>query len=899
MTMTVDYQYSVNKNYPTYSPTPPPQNTSSSHQMNYNNPGAAAAVATSSSMYNDIEGGQAGGYYGNSSSSMGQSMNHPGYYPNNGFADTNGLNSQNNNFYHPKRKLSLIEQLAMNGTVSPLVPLLGVCFTLCVGVQMFSDNVGLKATLWALFVSIVGMCFSFWLLVWMYRFDEGTEAMQVISDAISEGAEGYFAMQYKTIRNVTLLFSVLLFLLFLGREGGTGPVGPWVMALVTSLTFLVGAGCSALSGYAGMWVSVRANIRVASAARRCYNDALQLCFRGGGFTAVINVSLVVFGICVMMLFFQFFIPELAFAQMPLLLVGYGFGSSLVAMFSQLGGGIYTKGADVGADLVGKVEAGIPEDDPRNPAVIADLVGDNVGDCAGQCADTFESIAAEIMAAMILGGALAEEAKLPANFGVGFVVFPLAVHSMDIVISSVGVMLVRTRRGLPDHGAAPEDALAIMKRAYLVSLLLGVGGFFLLCRLLLYSPVAPDAWKWFCACGVVGLVAAYLFVIITQYYTDYEFSKVRGIAEASLSGPATNVIAGMAVGLESTGAATLVIAGSLCLSYNFGMKSGITSTNGNIAGLFGTAVATMGMLSTAVFVLAMSSFGPIADNAGGIVEMSQQPENVRAITDRLDAVGNVTKANTKGYSVGSAALACFLLFSAFLDEVSLYSGHKFEKVDLAIPEVFVGGLIGSMCVFLFASYAMTAVGKAAQRVVQEVRRQFREIPGILEFRQKPDYRTCVNIVSNTALREMVKPALLAVLAPILVGFVFRHVGQQRGQPLLGAEAVASFMMFSTATGILMALFLNNAGGAWDNAKKYVETGAHGGKNSDAHKAAVCGDTVGDPCKDTAGPSVHVFIKLVSTVTMVVTPLFIDKKSFDVAAGAGAAPIIPGGAGAPPR
>eukprot|EP00392_Amoebophrya_sp_AT5.2_P015954 g16180.t1 len=784
--------------------------------------------------------------------------------------------------YNPKKKLSFVEGMFSSGAATRLcIPVLAVVLTLCCGVQLFSSNVGLQATLWALLVSLLGMTFSFWLLQWMYTYDEGTEAMQAISDAIAEGAEGYFAMQYKTIRNVTLVFSGLLFVLFLRREGGTGPVGPVLMAMVTAMTFLVGAACSALSGYAGMWVSVRANIRVASAARRCYNDALQLCFRCGGFTAVINVSLVVFGICLMMLFFQFFIPELKFAQMPLLLVGYGFGASLVAMFSQLGGGIYTKGADVGADLVGKVEAGIPEDDPRNPAVIADLVGDNVGDCAGQCADTFESIAAEIMAAMILGGALAEEAKLPSEYGVGFVVFPLAVHSMDIIISSVGVMLVRTRPGLPEGGKV-EDALSIMKRAYLVTLLLGIFGFFILCRMLLYSPEAPGAWQWFCGCGVVGIVSAYLFVIITQYYTDYEYQKVRGIAEASLSGPATNVIAGMAVGLESTAAATLVIAGSLCLSYNFGMRSGMivsptgtAAANQNTAGLFGTAVATMGMLSTAVFVLAMSSFGPIADNAGGIVEMSQQPENVRAITDRLDAVGNVTKANTKGYSVGSAALACFLLFSAFLDEVSLYAGAKFEKVDLAIPEVFVGGLLGSMCVFLFASYAMTAVGKAATQVVQEVRRQFREIPGILEFRQKPDYHACVNIVSSTALREMVKPALLAVLAPIAVGFVFRHVGQSRGQPLLGAEAVASFMMFSTATGILMALFLNNAGGAWDNAKKYVETGAHGGKNSDAHKAAVCGDTVGDPCKDTAGPSVHVFIKLVSTVTMVVTPLFVDR------------------------
>lgn len=588
------------------------------------------------------------------------------------------------------------------------------------------------------------------------------------------------------------------------------------------------------------------------------------------------MALAVGGISLMILFLRILFPSIPFTQLPILIVGYGFGASLVAMFAQLGGGIYTKGADVGADLVGKVEAGIPEDDPRNPAVIADLVGDNVGDCAGQCADLFESIAAEIISAMILGGALAEETNMPWDLGSGFVLFPLCVHCMDLIISSVGMLFVRTKRGMPDADSAsgaPEDPLKIMIRAYLFTCLLGVLGFTGLCRYCLHVPSYPLTWMYFAGCGAVGMMCAFAFVIITQYYTDYEYPKVRRIAEASLTGPATNVIAGLSVGMESTAIPVLLISFSVIVSYYLGLLSGVANDNSSTAGLFGTAVATMGMLCTAVFVLSMSSFGPIADNAGGIVEMSQQDEIVRAITDRLDAVGNVTKANTKGFSVGSASLACFLLFSAFLDEVSIYTKSKFDVIDLAMPEVFVGGLCGSMLVFLFSAWAMEAVGRAAQQVVKEVRRQFQENPSIMDFQEKPDYCTCVAIVSRAALGEMIKPGLLSVLSPIVVGVLFRILGSYNRRPLLGAQVLASFLMFSTATGILMALFLNNAGGAWDNAKKYVETGALGGKGSDTHKAAVVGDTVGDPSKDTAGPSVHVLIKLVSTVTMVLTPLFV--------------------------
>ena len=731
--------------------------------------------------------------------------------------------------------------------------------------------------------SVMALGFSVWLAAWVFSHEEGPGEMLAVSDPIQEGSEGFFRVQYGSITKISVVVSILLFLLYLSKDASeisVSHISPFAMGVITAVTFLMGATCSAIAGYAGMWVSVRANVRVAAAARECYNRAMQLCFRAGAFASLINVALAICGLSGSMIFLRTIYPSLSINQTPLMIVGYGFGASLVAMFAQLGGGIYTKGADVGADLVGKVEQGIPEDDARNPAVIADLVGDCVGDCAGQCADTFESIAAEIMSAMILGGALADSANVSREISAGFVLFPLGVHCMDLLVSSIGTLLVRTTPGMPKaHDPDFDNPLSIMIRAYRATIILAIIGFVFLCRLLLVLPENPNSWLWFSGCGVLGMAVAYLFVIITQYYTDYAFPKVQGIAEASVTGPATNIIAGLAVGMESTALPTLLIAVALLGSYYMGIEAagGGTGEMHSVGGLFGTAVATMGMLCTAVFVLGMSNFGPIADNAGGIAEMSHQSEEVRAITDRLDAVGNVTKANTKGFSVGSAALACFLLFAAFLDEVSVYTGKKFQTIDLAVPEVFVGGLLGAMLVFLFASLAMKAVGRTAQEVVKEVRRQFKERPGIMEFSEKPDYQTCVAIVSRAALKEMVVPGLLAVLAPVAIGIVFRLLGQYRANPLLGAEAIAAFLMFTTVTGILVALFLNNAGGAWDNAKKYVETGKHGGKGSDSHKAAVVGDTVGDPCKDTAGPSVHVLIKLVSTVTMVLAPLFCTRNS----------------------
>jgi K(+)-stimulated pyrophosphate-energized sodium pump len=550
-----------------------------------------------------------------------------------------------------------------------------------------------------------------------------------------------------------------------------------------------------------------------------------------------------------------------YRHVPLQIVGFGFGASFVALFAQLGGGIYTKAADVGADLVGKVEAGIPEDDPRNPAVIADLVGDNVGDCAGRGADLFESTAAENVGAMILGIAL-----FPV-FGLGGILFPLLARAFGLVATIVGVFTVRCRED--------EDPMNALNRGYLVTTVLAMAGFAAAVYLLL-APVAGAPVGvhrgYLLLAGIIGILTAYAFVWITQYYTEYKYRPVRSIAEASRTGPATNIISGLAVGFECTGLPVIVISGALMAAYWCG-KMALAGIAG--AGLYGTAIATMGMLAPCAYILAMDTFGPITDNAGGIIEMSKQPREIRQKTDRLDAVGNTTKALTKGYAIGSAALAAFLLFSAYLDEVAKITGVHMS-VDLTRIPVFVGGLLGATLVFVFSSLAIKAVGKAAQVVITEVRRQFKENPGIMAGTAKPDYARCVDIVTVAALREMVVPGLLAVLTPVGVGFGFKYLSPH-GQ--IGAESVAALLMVGTIGGILMATVMNNGGGAWDNAKKYIESGEFRvdgqvvGKGSEPHKAAVVGDTVGDPFKDTAGPSLHVLIKLLSTITLVLAPLFI--------------------------
>ncbi|MEO7218291.1 MAG: sodium-translocating pyrophosphatase [Gemmatimonadaceae bacterium] len=716
-------------------------------------------------------------------------------------------------------------------------------------------TVSQSSLLWiVLGCSAFALLFAIWLSRWVLSRSRGNTDMQKISDAIQQGAEAYLARQYKTIAALALVVAVLLAVGYgvLRTSMPTDPVSSGtLLALYITLSFLLGALSSGIAGYMGMWISIRANIRVAAAATTSLNGALQTALRSGAVSGLFTVAMSLAGVGGLFAVINNFVPPgldpAIWAQrIPYLIVGYGFGASFVALFAQLGGGIYTKAADVGADLVGKVEAGIPEDDPRNPAVIADLVGDNVGDCAGRGADLFESIAAENIGAMILG------VILYGQFGIAGILFPLVIGGLGLLCSIIGVMSVRTRED--------ADPMQALNRGYYITAALVTIVFFFATRWLLNPISAPDAWWHFFFCGLIGIATSIAFVFITQYYTEYRYRPVLGIAEASQTGPATNIIAGLAVGMESTVLPVFTIAIAIIASYHLGVASGVEG-----AGLFGTAVATMGMLGTAGYILAMDVFGPITDNAGGIVEMSKQPEEIRNITDRLDSVGNTTKALTKGYAIGSAALAAFLLFSAYLDEVRNYRGAPVQ-VDLAKPEIFVAGLLGAMLVFWFSSLALTAVRKAASSVITEVRRQFRERPGIMLGTESPDYGTAVDIVTVGALKAMIAPGALVVLFPIAVGLVFKQFG-------LGAEAVAAFLMVGTIAGILMAGFLNNGGGAWDNAKKYIETGAYGGKRSDAHKAAVVGDTVGDPFKDTAGPSLHVLIKLLSTITLVLAPLFI--------------------------
>ncbi len=746
-----------------------------------------------------------------------------------------------------------------------------------------------RGYLWvAIAVGLVALALAFGLARAVIASDSGPAEMQAISNAIREGAEAFLKRQYQTIG---ILAAVLAVVVFLGYHLSprTAPY-----AAKTVVSFLVGAVCSGLAGFTGMYCSIRSNIRAASAARTSLDRALKLALRGGAVTGLVVVALSLLGVAALFLLFGGLEhPE----TVPFQLVGFGFGASLVALFAQLGGGIYTKAADVGADLVGKVEAGIPEDDPRNPAVIADLVGDNVGDCAGRGADIFESTAAENVGAMILGAAL-----YPV-FGLRGILFPLIVLAINLVASIVGVFVVSTNE--------TEDPMRALNRGFYVTSGLALIGFAAMVFTMLNGPgVRPG---WLLGCGVVGLATAFLFVWITQYYTESQYRPVQSIVKASLTGPATNIISGLAVGMETPAMPVVVISAALLLSYYFGVQGlgDVTGVSNYAKGIYGTAIATMGMLSCAAYILAMDTFGPITDNAGGIIEMSNQPEAVRDRTDKLDSAGNTTKALTKGYAVGSASLAAFLLFSAYLEEirtlvvdklhgaeaaglaVSMPHGWSFTNINLAQVPVFAGALLGAMLTYLFSSLAIKAVGRTAQRVVEDVRAQFKENPGIMQGTSRPDYARCVGIVTGAALREMVLPGVLAVGLPVVVGLIFRHFSSAyqataafdsagrslvptiSGVPvnLSGAESVAGLLMVGTISGVLLAMLMNNGGGAWDNAKKYIETGQYGGKRSDAHKAAVVGDTVGDPFKDTAGPSLHVLIKLLATITLVLAPLFV--------------------------
>jgi K(+)-stimulated pyrophosphate-energized sodium pump len=700
-------------------------------------------------------------------------------------------------------------------------------------------------------ISVISLIFVAWLAWDVLRRDAGTPKMQEVAGTIREGATAFLKRQYTTIGLLSVVTAVII-ALAIGLfekypEVKSYQNNTMQLGLITGIAFLVGAVASALSGIIGMYVAVQSNGRVASAARQGVGPALQVALRGGAVSGFLVVTLSLIGVYAMFVVFGGLSNP---AEAPFLIVGTGFGASFVALFAQLGGGIYTKAADVGADLVGKVEANVPEDDPRNAGVIADLVGDNVGDCAGRGADLFESTVAENIGAMILGVAIYAKTQ-----NVAWIFFPLVVRAFGVIASMVGLLSVRHREG--------EEPMNSLFRGFAVS-----AGLSVIFMGIVANQMLGDAWLYLFFAGVVGILASVAAVLVTMYYTETRFRPVREIAEASKTGVATNIISGLAVGFENTASVVVVIAIALLASFGLGSATAnVLQVEPHQAGIFGTAVATMGMLMTAAFVLAMDTFGPIVDNAGGIVEMSNAPKDVREGTDALDAAGNTTKALTKGYAIISAALAAFLLFSAYLDKVRLVQTAQgltpITSVDLGKVDVFVGALIGAMLVFLFSSLAIRAVSNVAQDIIKEVRRQFKEIPGLLQGKAgvRADYARCVDITTTGALRAMVLPGALAVLVPIVVGY------------LLKAEAAAGLLMVGTISGILLATVMNNGGGAWDNAKKYIETGALGGKGSEAHKAAVVGDTIGDPFKDTAGPSLHVLIKLLATLTLVFAPLFV--------------------------
>jgi K(+)-stimulated pyrophosphate-energized sodium pump len=686
---------------------------------------------------------------------------------------------------------------------------------------------------------ILAIFFAIFLARYVLKQDPGNKKMQEIGGMIFEGAMAFLKRQYRTIALLAVITSLLI-----GFAIGYFTKS-FDMGFKTSLAFLLGAFCSAISGFIGMYISVKSNMRCASAAQRGLKEAITVSLRGGAVSGFLIVALSLLGVTAIFYAYGGLNNP---AQAPFLIVGFGFGASFVALFAQLGGGIYTKAADMGADLVGKLEAGIPEDDPRNAAVIADLVGDNVGDCAGRGADLFESTAAENIGAMILGVAIFAFTKNPA-----WIIFPLVVRALGLLAAMVGILVVR--------GKEEENPMSALNRGYYVAIILSIIGMYFATTTMLHN-------LWYFWAGLVGILTSLAFVYITQYYTEGRFRPVKEIAYASKTGPATNIVSGTAVGYECTLSTAVTIASALLLSFWLGSRTGLPN-----GGVYGTAVATMGMLMTCAYILSMDTFGPITDNANGIIEMADVKE-ARKITDKLDAVGNTTKALTKGYAMGSAGLAAFLLFSAYMDKVGEVTGKTFNVVNIAKVEVFVGGLLAVMLVFLFSSLALRAVGNAAGKIIEEVKRQFRENPGIMEGTVKPDYTKAVDITTKAGLRQMIAPGLLAVCMPVVVGVFFKLTGYS------AAEAVASLLMVGTIAGIMLATFMNNGGGAWDNAKKLIESGGirdEGGnilgKGTPTHAAAVVGDTVGDPFKDTVGPSLHVLVKLLSTITLVLCPLFI--------------------------
>jgi K(+)-stimulated pyrophosphate-energized sodium pump len=674
-----------------------------------------------------------------------------------------------------------------------------------------------NAILFSFASAAVGIAYAIYLALWVMKLDAGSEKMRAIQAAIQEGAEAYMARQFKTILPIAAILFVLLWV-----------AGVWSrhFGLLTAVGFLVGGTASAVSGYVGMMIAVRANARTAQAAHQGMNAALQVAFRGG---AVTGLLLIGFGLLAITGFYVVASSVAGKDEMVAALLSLGLGGSLISLFARVGGGIYTKAADVGADLVGKVEAGIPEDDPRNPAVIADNVGDNVGDCAGMAADLFETYAVTTVATMALAHLLYPAAESAFTF-------PLVLGGVAIFTTILGSRFVHLKEG---GGIMPA-----LYKGFVATGILSAIAFYPVTVWMMDGVGGISAMNYY-LCSLIGLAITMALVVITDYYTAKKFSPVQEIAQASVTGHGTNIIAGLAVSLQSTALPVMCIGAAILGSYH-------------LAGLLGVAVAAEAMLAMAGIVVAIDSFGPITDNAGGIAEMAHMGDKVRGVTDPLDAVGNTTKAVTKGYAIGSAALAAIVLFSEYVRSVST---EKAQMVfDLADPMVLVGLFIGGMLPFLFAACLMKAVGQAAGAVVEEVRRQFREIKGIMDGTGKPEYGNCVDIVTRSALSKMMIPSLIPVLAPLLVAAV------------LGPKALGGVLVGSIVTGLFVAISMTSGGAAWDNAKKYIEEGHHGGKKSPAHQAAVTGDTVGDPYKDTAGPGINPMIKVINLVAVLIGTLF---------------------------